>query len=605
MFPTRQVSAALLVILSLSACEFFESKPFAPQGDNPSLAEVPNVLAKYAPDLPPNQFARASALGPSLFTGSVVGDAMNGLRLSAQPVWPSAVNLAAVTPAVWVSELGTGLQYTDDETTQHALPFSFSFYGQAFASVFVSANGHISFGAGIPFKRSWNIPDGANVFAAPVYMDWMPASRFGYASLQNSRVFVNTVGPVGDRRFVVTWNDMRPCCSLSTPGSSFQLQLLERTGEIVFAYREMQMVGANASAGLSADLQRFIKSAGGAAVLALQGCTLTYTPNAGSYREANSCAPEPVNVPPAVQVGGPYASNEGSELTLGGSATDENGDALTYSWDLGDGTTAGGANVAHSYVDNGVYPATLSVSDGELVTVATTRVDVANVAPSLSALEGASLFVGDAFPVSLEFSDVGANDAPWRWTIAWGDGASQSGEGTSTGVVASSHTFMAPGVYTVRVTVSDKDNDLASVEAAVEVKKDEIAIDIKPWDANNRVYLKGKWDKQIPVAIFSNERLDARTIDVSTVKLESVGVTLKNGDDDDDSDSEDRQAEPQYLATLYDIDKDGDMDLLVLFDRKKLVKAGHLTTTTSSLTLTGVAGVERKIAGSNPVQVVK
>jgi PKD repeat protein len=632
MFPTRPVlrvhAAVALVVMtfSTSACDFFTTRPLGPDFAN-SYVEVPDVLAKYAPELPPLLYARARALDPSLSTGSVMGDAINGLRLSTQPMWPSAIDLAAVTPAPWVSDYGTGLQYIDDDTTPQALPFAFSFYGQSYSSVYVSANGHISFGNPIQFKRTWNIPDGANVLAAPAFADWMPASRFSYPNLQNSRVYVNTVGQPGDRRFVVTWHDMRPCCSLSYPGSSFQLHLLERTGEIVFAFREMQMVVSNASTGIAADAQRYVRTATGQGVLALQGCVITYTPNSGSYREANSCAPAPVNVPPAVQVGGPYAGDEGSEISVSGSATDDNGGALTYSWDLGDGTTMAGQSVAHSYVDNGAYPASLSVSDGELVTVATTRVDVSNVRPSLEPLSAASIFVGDAHNVSLLFNDAGANDAPWHWTISWGDGAMLEGDGTSRALpIELSHVYMAPGAYTVHVTVKDKDQDLASAEAQVEVKKDEVAIDVKPWDPNNRIRLKGRWDKRIAVAVLSNERLDASTVDVSTVKLGSIGVMRYwNDDDDDEGGSAGSTPSYRYLASLYDIDHDGDNDLVVLFERKAMVKAGELSTSTTSLTLTGVSRVsvaarssgedgggtvtttivERKIAGVNPVQVVK
>jgi PKD repeat protein len=631
MYPTRNAAVALLVMtLSTSACEFFSSKPMGPDFGQPSYAEVPDALAKYAPELPPSLYARASALGVSLSTGSVAGDAMAGLRLSAAPLSPMAVDLAAVTPAVWVAELGTGLQYIDDDTTPQALPFAFSFYGQSYSSAYVSANGHISFGSGIPFKRTttgWSIPDGAFILAAPAYADWMPASRFGFATLQKSRVFVNTVGEPGDRRFVVTWNDMRPCCSLSYPGSSFQLQLLERTGEIVFAYREMQMVISNVSAGIAAG-QNHLRTAAGSAVLALQGCAITYTPNAGGYREANSCAPEPVNVPPAVQVGGPYASVEGDAVELSGSATDENGDALSYQWSIGDATLPGQV-VSHSFVDNGAYPASLAVSDGELVTVTTTRVDVSNALPSLSAFEGATRFIGEPYDVSVPVSDPGILDAPWNYSIEWGDGGIDAGGATSIGEpIRGSHSYAAAGTYTVRVTVRDKDEGASNaVEAQVLVKLDETDIDIKPWDSKNRIHLKGRWDKQIAVAILGNERLDVATIDVSTVKLEHVGVTeIKDDDDDDDDDdcdddddhdcgSTSTPSAPRYLATLVDVDRDGDKDLVLLFDRKRMIRAGDLSKRTTALTLTGytlagpaVAGqtvAGRKVVGTDPVQVVR
>jgi PKD repeat protein len=614
MYPTRNAAVALLVMtLSTSACEFLSTKQLGPDFGKPSYAEVPDALAKYAPELPPSLYARASALGVSLSTGTVAGDALAGLRLSAAPMSSTAFNVAAVTPAAWVAEFGTGLQYIDDDTTPQPLPFAFSFYGQSYSSVYVSANGHISFGSPIQFKRSWNIPDAANILAAPAYADWMPASRFtGFPALQNSRVFVNTVGEPGDRRFVVTWNDMRPCCSLSYPGSSFQLHLLERTGEIVFVYAEMQMVVSNVSAGVAAG-QNYVRTATGSAVLALQGCVITYTPNTGGYREANSCAPEPVNVPPVVQVGGPYSSVEGDAVELSGSATDENGDALAYEWSIGDGTTLPGQVVSHNFVDNGAYPATLAVSDGELVTLTTTRVDVSNALPSLGAFEGATRFIGEAYDVAVPVSDPGILDAPWNYSIEWGDGGVDAGGATSIGEpIRGSHRYADAGTYTVRVTVRDKDQGASTaVEAQVLVKVDETDIDIKPWDLRNRIYFKGRWDKRIAVAVLGNERLDAATIDISSVKLGQVGVSQIEEDDDDDENCGDdgdncgSTSAPRYRATLYDVDGDGDNDLLVLFDRKAMIRAGDLTRQTTALTLTGLTVSGQKVVGTDPVLVVR
>ena len=44
-------------------------------------------------------------------------------------------------------------------------------------------------------------------------------------------------------------------------------------------------------------------------------------------------------------------------------ASDANGDALTMTWDLGDGQTASGASVVHVYAREGVFPVALTVSD--------------------------------------------------------------------------------------------------------------------------------------------------------------------------------------------------------------------------------------------------
>jgi hypothetical protein len=616
MLPTRTAVALLAVVVSTSACEFFTTKPFAPNADLQSYAELPNVLAKYAPELPPTMHARASALGVSLSTGTAAGDAMNGLRLSVAPLSPLALDLASLTPSVWESQLGTGLNHTtDDASLAQALPFPFSFYGQSYSSIYVSANGHISFGSPVAFKRTWNIPDGTNVIIAPAYADWMPASMLGFPTLTNSRVFVNTVGEVGDRRFVVTWNDIRPCCSSSRPGSSFQLQLHERTGEIVFAYREMQMIVSNASVGIAANASSFVLTAtGGANVLALQGCAITYTPNAEGYGEANSCAPEPANLPPEVTIGGPYGCHEGSDISMTGSATDANGDDLTYSWDLGDGTVLPGASVSHRYVDNGSYPASLAVSDGEFVTIATTRIDVENAVPSLGELHGGTRFVGEPFNVSLRLADPGVRDAPWHYVVHWGDGSTSEGDATSLDEpIENDHAYRDIGNYRVRVTLTDKDGGHAlDVEADVEVKATAIAVNVKPWHYTNRIYLRSPFDRLIAVAILSNDSFDAEDVNVTTLRIGDVPVAqLKRGSHFTAPSEMGNWGDNRFefngrdLAVMVDVDRDGDRDLLVVFDRQDLVRAGQLSATTESLTVHGLTTEGLKVVGSDAVKVIR
>lgn len=83
-----------------------------------------------------------------------------------------------------------------------------------------------------------------------------------------------------------------------------------------------------------------------------------------ALRDDIEIAVESNTVPPTAAVDGPWAAYAGDALTLSGAASsDADGDALTFAWDLGDGTTASGASVTHTYAAAGDYTVRLVVTD--------------------------------------------------------------------------------------------------------------------------------------------------------------------------------------------------------------------------------------------------
>ncbi len=77
-------------------------------------------------------------------------------------------------------------------------------------------------------------------------------------------------------------------------------------------------------------------------------------------------ATPPANREPVADAGGPYAVETGATIVFDGTgSSDPDGDALTYSWDFGDGTTATGMTPSHSYAAAGSYVVSLVVNDGE------------------------------------------------------------------------------------------------------------------------------------------------------------------------------------------------------------------------------------------------
>nr|WP_255465860.1 PKD domain-containing protein [Cellulomonas sp. APG4] len=96
------------------------------------------------------------------------------------------------------------------------------------------------------------------------------------------------------------------------------------------------------------------------------------------------------------------ASDLGVTLDASGSS-DTDGTVAGYAWDLGDGSTATGASVEHTYAAAGTYPVTLTVTDDDGATASVTQ-DVAVTAPA-----------DPGEPVEGVESTLVAADATWAW----------------------------------------------------------------------------------------------------------------------------------------------------------------------------------------------
>jgi uncharacterized protein YjdB/PKD repeat protein len=196
----------------------------------------------------------------------------------------------------------------------------------------------------------------------------------------------------------------------------------------------------------------------------------------GSYSDhgtslCHSGTPPP-NQAPVANAGGPYFS-EGI-VTLDGrqSRDPDNNTPLTYAWALGDGTTSTAATLTHTYPAEGQYTVTLRVTDsrGAVSTPTGTSVTVGNIAPTVNAGADQAVIGTAPFSLSARFTDPGATDNPWAYTIAWGDGATSGGSTNSqANPITGSHAYPAPGQYTARVTVTDKDGGSGWDELLVKV----------------------------------------------------------------------------------------------------------------------------------------
>ena len=204
-----------------------------------------------------------------------------------------------------------------------------------------------------------------------------------------------------------------------------------------------------------------------------------FVPIAGNtFRDAGS-APCHRGRPPVASAGGPYQAD--GAMTFDASAsTDRGGNIpLTYAWDFGDGLTGEGVKPTHAYAGDGTYTVTLTVTNSRgASSTATTTATSGNSAPTVRAGLDGSVAPGEMYALSASFSDPGTDDAPWRYTIDWGDGSTPDADETSSqsAPITASHAYEPLGDYTVRVTVTDKDGASAWDDVVVTVTNDPPAV---------------------------------------------------------------------------------------------------------------------------------
>ncbi|MCW3985053.1 MAG: PKD domain-containing protein, partial [Candidatus Bathyarchaeota archaeon] len=138
---------------------------------------------------------------------------------------------------------------------------------------------------------------------------------------------------------------------------------------------------------------------------------------------------------------------------------DSDGNIVSYFWDFGDGTNTTGAIVEHSYVDDGNYTVTLTVTDDDGATDSTSATKtVLNRAPVASFTESAeTVYTGEAITFNASDSyDPDGVIVSYFWDFSDGTNA--------TGAIVE-HTYADDGNYTVTLTVTDDDGATASTSA--------------------------------------------------------------------------------------------------------------------------------------------
>jgi RHS repeat-associated protein len=186
----------------------------------------------------------------------------------------------------------------------------------------------------------------------------------------------------------------------------------------------------------------------------------------------------PVDVDFTVDPAAPVARQQ---VTFRGTARDGDNDALTYSWDFGDGTGGTGKDATKTYATAGTRTVTLTVRDSMGASAAPVRKTVVVAEPNRPPTPDFTWQVLNATQTSLPvYFDAGPttdldNDT-LTYTWDFGD-ASNRTPGTG---VKPQHTYTQPNTYTVTLTVTDHRSPAVTKTHSVEVRTNAPTVNRRP-----------------------------------------------------------------------------------------------------------------------------
>jgi hypothetical protein len=192
---------------------------------------------------------------------------------------------------------------------------------------------------------------------------------------------------------------------------------------------------------------------------------------------------------------------------------------------------------------------------------------------SLAATTPLSILSGDVVSVSGSFTDPGS-DAPWQALIDWGNGSTTPSTRSASGAtITGTSSYLAIGSATITLSVTDKDGASGSSSVAVSVARRPVRGDATP----SSIALSDPLTGDIKVTLYSDNRVDVTTLDLSSVRVGSVSTTTGK-------------------KVKFKADAVGTQTIVLRFDRSALVDAGVVGPGTTQLDVTG--------ALANGVQIV-
>ena len=175
-------------------------------------------------------------------------------------------------------------------------------------------------------------------------------------------------------------------------------------------------------------------------------------------------------------------------VTFSAAATDADGDAVSYHWDFGDGTSANTANPTKTYTDPGPYAAQLSVTaNGDTTTAAPIAIQVgerptaAITAPTVTTFRAGDTIVIEGSATDPDDGTLPASALSWNIVFRHDDHTHPVSSGTGASITlpvpqTSGHSWEGATGYRITLTATDSDGltdtevlDLDPIKTAINI----------------------------------------------------------------------------------------------------------------------------------------
>jgi PKD repeat protein len=192
--------------------------------------------------------------------------------------------------------------------------------------------------------------------------------------------------------------------------------------------------------------------------------TLTVTNSAGLT--ASTTHKIQIEAAPTAIISAPTTGQVGQPITFDGSgSTTSDNNIVSYAWNFGDGTTANGVSVTHTYSQVGSYQVSLTVTDDQGATATATQM----------------IQIGQPLPPAAVISILTAGQAG-QPTVLDGSGSTPGvgqivkyewnfGDGTIGSGARVVHIYIKAGSYTISLTVTNSDGLTATATQIIHIEQ--------------------------------------------------------------------------------------------------------------------------------------